>query len=84
MSRAIHCRQVAEHLDSIDFSQHILTYDEPDLYNDYITKEPDYKDRFYINFPRHCVLGHALSDSDPTNNLGPWMKLYNLPRNQGV
>ena len=50
---AIHLCQVAKHLESIDLSQHILPYDEPDLYNDYIAKEPDYKDRFYINFPRH-------------------------------
>ena len=66
---AIHRRQVAKHLDSSDLSQHILPYDEPNLHIDFITKEPDYKDRFYINFPRHCVLGHVLSDSDPLDNL---------------
>ena len=68
-------RQVAEHLESIDLSQHILPYDEPDLYNDYITKEPDSVDRFYINCPRHCVLGHGLLDSDPLDNLGPWKEV---------
>ena len=46
--------------------------DNIDIEN-YITKEPDYKDRFYINFPRHCVLGH--SDSDPFDNLGPWKEV---------
>ena len=71
MIRAIHCCQVAEHLDLIHLSQHIVPYDEPDLYNDFITKVSDYKDRFYINFPRRCVLGHVFSDSDPLNNLGP-------------
>ena len=75
MIRAIHCRQVAEHLNLSDLSQHILPYDEPDLYNDFITKEPDYKDRFNPNFPRHCVLGHVLLDSDPLNNLGPWQEV---------
>ena len=70
--RAIHRCQVVEHLELIDLSQHILLYDELDLYNDYITKEVDYMDRFYINFPCHCVLGHVLSDSDPLNNFGPW------------
>ena len=55
--RAIHCWQVAGHLDSIETSQHILPYDEPDLYNNYITKKSDYMDRFCINFPRHCVIG---------------------------
>ena len=75
MIRAIHCCQVAKHLELIDLSQHILPYDEPDLCNDYITKEPDYMDRFHINFPRHCVLGHVLSDSNPLNNLGPWKEV---------
>ena len=37
MIRAIHRRQVAEHLESIKISQHILPYDEPDLYN--VTEE---------------------------------------------
>ena len=72
---AIHCRQVTKHLESIKISQHILPYDEPDLYNDYITEEPDYIDCFCINFPRHCVLGHVLFDSNPLDNLGPWKEV---------
>ena len=75
MIRAIHCWQVTEHLESIEVSQHILQYDELDLYNDYITKEPDYMDRFCINFPHHFVLGHILSDSNPLNNLGSWKEV---------
>ena len=75
MIRDIHCRQVAEHLESIKMSQHVLPYNEPDLYNDYITKESDYMDRFCINFPCHCVLGHVLLDSDSLNNLGPWKEV---------
>ena len=70
MIRAIHRCQVAGHLESIEISQHILPYDELDLYNDYITKEPDYTDRFHINFPCHCALRHILSDSDPLYDLG--------------
>ena len=50
MIRAIHCRQVAEQLKYIEVSQHILPYDKPDLYNDCISKEPDYMDCFCINF----------------------------------
>ena len=69
---AIDCHQFAGHLESIEVSQHILPYDELDLYNDYISKEPDYINLFSINFPCHCVLGHVLSDSDPLNDLGPW------------
>ena len=56
-------------------SQHILPYDEPDLYNDYITKELDYMDCFHINVPRHCVLGHVLLYSNPLDNLGPWKEV---------
>ena len=81
---AIHCYQVAEHLELIDLSQHILPYDEPDLYNGFITKEVNYKDHFIINFPRHCVLGHVISDSDPLDDLGPWKVVIQPPRNQGV
>ena len=72
---AIHCRQVAEHLESIEISQHILPYNELDSYNDYITKERDYMDCFRINFLRHCMLGHVLSDSDPLDDLGPWKEV---------
>ena len=68
---AIYYCQVAEHLESIEISQHILLYDELDLYHDYITKEPDSMDRFRINFLRHCVLGHVLSDSGLLDNSGP-------------
>ena len=81
MIRAIHCRQVAEYLESIETSQHIFPYDEPDLYNDYITKEPDYMDRFHINFPRHCVLGQVLSDSDPLDDLDPWKEVVRPTKN---
>ena len=41
MIRAIHCRQVAKHLNLSDLSQHILPYNEPNLYNEFITKEVD-------------------------------------------
>ena len=72
---AIHCQQVVEHMESIEVCQHILPYDESDLYNDYITKKPDYTDCFCINFPRHCVLGQVLSDSNPLNDLGSWTEV---------
>ena len=68
----IHHRKVAEHLDLSSLNQYILPYDEPDLYNDFITKEPDYKDHFNINFPCHCVLGQVLLDSKPLDDLGLW------------
>ena len=75
MIRAIYRPQVDRHLNLSNLSQHILPYDEPDLHNDFITKEMDYNDRFAINFPRHYVLGHVLSDFDPLDNLGPWKEI---------
>ena len=70
MIRALHCRQVREQLHLSDLNQHILPYDEPDLFNDFITKDTSQPGRFIINFRRHCVLGHVLSDSDPLDNFG--------------
>ena len=75
MIRAIRRWQVAEHLESIEVSQYILLYDEPDLYIDYISKELDYMDCFRINLPCHCVLGHVLLDSNPLRDLGPWKEV---------
>ena len=43
--------------------------EEPDLYNDFISTEPDCIDCFLINFPQHCVFGHILSDSDLLNDV---------------
>ena len=75
MIRALHRRQVREQLHLSNLNQHILPYDEPNLYNDFITKDTSQPSRFIINFPRHCVLGHVLSDSDPLNDLGPWKEV---------
>ena len=75
MIRALHRRQVREQLHLSNLNQHILPYDEPDLYHDFITKDTSQPSRFIINFPRHCVLGHVLSDSDPLNDLGPWKEV---------
>ena len=48
-----------------------LSYEEPDLCNDYISLEQDKADRFYISFPRHCVLGHILSNTEPLDEVDP-------------
>ena len=55
--------------------QYVLSYDEPDLYNDYLSKEQDRNDQFFINFPRHCVLGHVLTDIDPLNDVDLWKEV---------
>ena len=40
--------------------------------NDYISMEQDKADRFSISFPRHCVFGHVLSDTNPLNDVDSW------------
>ena len=75
MIRALHRRQVREQLHLSNLNQHILPYDEPDLYNDFISKDTNQPSRFIINFPCHCVLGHVFSDSDLLNDLGPWKEV---------
>ena len=52
-----------------------LSYDRPDLCNDYISMEQDKADRFFISFPRHCVLGHVLSDTDPLDEVDSWKEV---------
>ena len=45
------------------------TPEEPDLCNNFISKEPNYIDCFCINFPQHYVLGHVLLDSNLLNDV---------------
>ena len=45
--------------------QHVLSYNEPELCNEYISKEYSRNNQFPINIPRHCVLGHNLTDIEP-------------------
>ena len=52
-----------------------LSYDEPDLCNAYISKEPGSDDRFYIKFLYHCVLRHVLLDTDPLDNVDSWKEV---------
>ena len=54
---------------SIDITQPLPRPEEPELCNNFISKELDYIDRFCIDFLRHCVFGHVLSDSDPLNDV---------------
>ena len=55
--------------------QYVLLYDEPDLCNDYISKEQGSNDQFSINFPRNCVLGHVLPDIDPLDGVDLWKEV---------
>ena len=49
--------------------QYILSYNNPDLCNSYISKEQGRNNRFTINIPRHCVLGHVLLDINPLDEV---------------
>ena len=69
MIRALHRRHNVNRQEPTNSSHHFLPYDEPDLYNDYISKEPGYEDRFCTYFPIHCVLGHNLTDTDSLDNV---------------
>ena len=45
-----------------------LPYDEPNLCNDYILKDPVYIDRSCINFLCHCVIDKFMSGSVPRDS----------------
>ena len=67
-------------------SQPFLLYNERDLCNDYISKGIGNNDRFCINFPCHCVLGHVLLDTDPIDDVGSWKEVVQptkKPRSAG-
>ena len=58
-----------------DDADYVLSYNKPDLCNDCISKEQNNADRFSINFPRHCVLGHVLPDTDPLDDVDSWKEV---------
>ena len=72
---AIHYCQNTNCQEPTNISQSFLPYDEPDLCNDYISKELGYTERFCINFSCHCVLKHVLSDTNPLDNVGSWKEI---------
>ena len=51
MIRAISCRKDAERQKYTGATQPLLPPEEPNLCNNFISKEPDYYDRFHRNFP---------------------------------
>ena len=66
-----------------DNDQYVLSYNKPDLCNDYISMEQGSADRFSINFPRYCVLGHVLLDTNLLDEMDSWRELTrptNKPR----
>ena len=58
-----------------DNAKCVLSYNDPNLCNNYISKEQDCVDQFSINFSRHCVLGHVLSDTDLLDEMDSWKEV---------
>ena len=52
-----------------------LSYDKPDLCNDYISMEQDREDSISISFPRHYVFGHVLLVTDPLDEVDSWKEV---------
>ena len=73
MLQAINIRKKRQDIN--DNEHHSLPYDEPDLCNDYISMEQDKTDQFSTNFPKHCILGHDLSDTDPLDDVDSWKEV---------
>ena len=69
MTRAVNLCQNATCHEYTKVKPPFLPYGEPDLSNDYILKNPDYIDRFCLNFPCHCVLDQVDSDTDLLDNV---------------
>ena len=65
---AINLRKDATCHESTKMKPPFLPYDEPDLCNNYILKDPEYIGRICINFPCHCVLDQVDSDTDLLDN----------------
>lgn len=70
---AISCRENCQN--NIDNYQYVLSYDEPDLCNNFISMEQGITDQFSINFTRYCVLGHVLLDTNPLDEVNSWKEV---------
>ena len=76
MIQAISCWKDAERWKLIGAIQPLLPPEEPNLCDNFISKEPSYFDCFHIDFPWHCVFGHVLLDSDPLNDVDSWKEVF--------
>ena len=73
MLHAINCWENREGIN--DKENYSLSYNEPDLCNDYISMEQDKADLFSVSFPRHCVFGHVLSATNSLDEVDSWMEV---------
>ena len=53
---------------STEMKPPFLPFDEPNQCNDYILRDSEYIDRFYINFPCHYNLNQVHLDTNLLNN----------------
>ena len=72
---AISRRKDAEPQELIGATQPLLSSEEPNICDNFISKEPGYFDRFRINFPQHCVFGHVFPDSNPLDYADSWKEV---------
>ena len=73
MLRAINSR--CNHQDLNNRKHHSPPNNAPDLCKDYISMEEGYNDRFSISFPKNCVFGHVLLDTDPLDDMVLWKEV---------
>ena len=72
---AISRQKDAEHRKLTGATQPLLPPEEPNLCDNFISKETRCFDRFHLNFPQHCVFGHILLDSDSLNYVDSWKEV---------
>ena len=73
MLRSINRRENRQYINNNE--DYSVSYKESNLCNGYISMEQDKADRFSISFPRHCVFGHVLSDTNPLNDVDSWKEV---------
>ena len=76
LTRMLHVINCQKHRQDINNKEdYSLSHDEPEMCNDYISMIQDKVDQFSISFPRHCVFGHVLLDTDPLDEVDSWKEV---------
>ena len=68
-------------------TKHSPPTDKLDLCKDYISMEGDESDQFSISFPKNCVFGHVLCDTNPLDDMVPGKEVVRpskKPRSVGL
>ena len=83
---AINLCQNATFCGSTKMKPPFLPFDEPNLCNNYILRDPKYVDRFCINLLCHCILNHIDLDTNLLDNMiltKVVVQLTKIPRSVG-